>query len=216
MGNSKNKTPLNFKNRDKFNWDDLEELKNSCLNLVLNQFAVVGEINKAYNKIEQSKRNPEVNVLILGFIKSLEECFIRIRYNSERHIKYKYNISDHLEIEEALNKPEEFYKLLEDNKPDSKEIKSVKKGMVKASKKHITTEQYEYININSEYVNLGIVLRDLTGIPTYKLFDAIGFTQEDIKKFGIINQIVKEGGDDEEILSKINKINKKEQADDRK
>lgn len=211
MKRSKNKVNVNFRNKNKFNWDDLLELRSSCSELVLNQFVMVGEINKAYLSIEKDKQNPETKVLLLGYIKSLEECFIRIRYNSEKHIVFSYNVSDKLSLEDALNNPSEFFKIYEDPTLKCKDIKEVKKGLVKYSKKGLTSEQYDYININSEYVNLALVLRDLTGLPTYKIFSSLGFTDEDIKKFDKISNIVQEGGEDSEIMEKVNELNKKEE-----
>lgn len=211
MKRNKNKVNVNFRNKNKFNWDDLLELRSSCSELVLNQFVMVGEINKAYLSIEKDKQNPETKVLLLGYIKSLEECFIRIRYNSEKHIVFSYNVSDKLSLEDALNNPSEFFKIYEDPTLKCKDIKEVKKGLVKYSKKGLTSEQYDYININSEYVNLALVLRDLTGLPTYKIFSSLGFTDEDIKKFDKISNIVQEGGEDSEIMEKVNELNKKEE-----
>lgn len=210
MSKNKSKVNVNFKNKNKFNWDDLMELRSSCSELILNQFAMVGEINKAYSSIGKEKQNPETKVLLLGYVKSLEECFIRLRYNAEKHMKFGCSISDKLEIEEALNNPSEFFKLYEDTTLNAKEIKSVKKGLVKYSKKSVTAEQYDYINTNSEYINIGLVLRDLAGMPTYKIFSSLGFTDDDIEKFNKISSIVKEGGDDKEILEKVGKLNKKE------
>lgn len=211
MKQTRKKVNVNFSNKNKLNWDDLLELRSSCSELVLNQFVMVGEINKAYLSIEEDKQNPETKVLLLGYIKSLEECFIRIRYNSEKHIVFEYNVSDKLTLEDALNNPSEFFKIYEDPTLKCKEIKEVKKGLVKYSKKSITSEQYNYININSEYVNLALVLRDLTGLPTYKIFSSLGFTDDDIKKFDKISTIVQEGGEDSEILEKVNELNKKEE-----
>lgn len=211
MNKTRKKVNVNFSNKNKFNWDDLLELRSSCSELVLNQFVMVGEINKAYLSIEKDKQNPETKVLLLGYIKSLEECFIRIRYNSEKHIVFSYNVSDKLSLEDALNNPSEFFKIYEDPTLKCKDIKEVKKGLVKYSKKGLTSEQYDYININSEYVNLALVLRDLTGLPTYKIFSSLGFTDEDIKKFDKISNIVQEGGEDSEIMEKVNELNKKEE-----
>lgn len=211
MSKTNNKVNLNFRNKNKFNWDDLMGLRTTCSELVLNQFVMVGEINKAYSSMEQDKQNPETKVLLLGYIKSLEECFIRLRYNSEKHIVFGYNVSDKLSLEDALNNPAEFFKIYEDPTLKCKEVKEEKKGLVKYSKKGLTSEQYDYININSEYANLALVLRDLTGLPTYKIFSSLGFTDEDIKKFDKIADIVKEGGEDSEILEKVNELNKKEE-----
>lgn len=210
MDKTTNRKPkVNFKNKDKFNWDDLTEMRESCSNMIVSQFALIGEINKVYNTLE--KKSPETNALILGFVKSLEECYIRLRYNSEKHITFEHMISTDLPLEDALNNPERFYQILDNKDLKAKEVKSIKKGSVKTSKKDITSEQYEYINANSEYVNLGLVLRDLSGLPTYKIFAALGLTHKDVENFSKISSIIQEGGSDEEIMEKIsNEVNKEE------
>lgn len=171
-------------NKQRFNnvtyyWDDLLEEKNKLISFYTESVAKFDSLIKINQEVinKDLTLKTKVNGLMFSFL----DLSKKIRFAMERHIEYEFMISKENTLEYFLDPDHnnEYETLLRSNPGTIKEVKHLT-GKVNTKKEN---DVYLYMGIQSDYVNIGMELAGMLGMPLASILSDLGIVNEDLKEF---------------------------------
>lgn len=207
--NKRKKEQLSF-NKTKVKWEDLLERRKVILDTFVNQIAVLNSLIMKYkDKIENNK---EAQELVKGLNLSYNDLSKKIRFNIEQHVNFKFNMSSVNSLEYFLDRANDgaFDQLVEEHREDYLTEVDYKKGIIKDNK---SDEFFLYLNIDSNYISLGMELATLSSQPLLNFIYSIGVMDNEKEEFNkleqsIIDENKKFENDVKEIIDEVTKEDK--------
>lgn len=184
--NKKNK--LGFNDKQNIKWEDLVGFKDEVVAVLQDQMATLTNLIVIYkDKIEG---NTELQEKINGMILSYGDISKELRFNMEKHITFGFMLSSLHPVEYYTN-PEhvgEYEQDLDSHKPDSINIVDNKKGSIEEG----SDDFFQYVNIQTNYISLGMKLAALVQQPLFNIMLDLGVADEDKAKFEEIEKLALE------------------------
>lgn len=184
------------KARDKkTKWEDLVKLRNDITMSLLNQISLMQELFN--NNQSTILKDPEVSKILQGIFLSYNDISKEIRFNSEKHITYKFMVSkDHdIEYYNAIDHRDEYENMVNNNIEDFNTELSHRTGILN-EKNH--DELMLYYNIISNYASIEERIANMASYSYMEVMRRIGAsesTQKELNEFAnITDEILIAGG----------------------
>lgn len=183
------KKGLRFNSPDTLYWEDLQELRSNILNTFVTQIATCSELINKYKNIVES--NPDLGNKVRGLMLCYEDIAKKIRFNTEKHVTFGYMISAVNDLDYFLNpvNDPEYNQLILDNREMFNKELDTRKGEVKPE----SDDFYKFINIQSNYISIGLELGSLVQQPLFNIMLDMGATNDVKEQFKELEKVAIEG-----------------------
>lgn len=183
------KKGLRFNSSDTLYWEDLQELRSNILNTFVTQIATCSELINKYKNIVES--NPDLGNKVKGLMLCYEDIAKKIRFNTEKHVTFGYMISTVNNLDYFLNPANdaEYNQLVLDNREMFNKELDTRKGEVDPE----SDDFYKFINVQSNYISIGLELGSLVQQPLFNIMLDMGATNDVKEQFKELEKVAIEG-----------------------